>query len=387
MKDFYNPCKTLQIKTKRGNLPLTVFVCSKGRGPGKTFGWTELTADKIFDTPTITGYEDFERFLFENWFGSGDKFMLITRKRGSLGHVYDGVFKTMLHEKYPNITRFYETPGMKGVYTNCFMEYQEDDLDEDGQTKPMTVKKHVGYVVALNAADDVKLVSSMFSDVCIIITDEFQPADNETYLPNEVSKFKRIYKSVARGDSKNMGLRRVPCVFISNTLSIQNPYFVSCGLWAKIQSNTMKYAGDNYVFHRIEFDDLLKKQEEEGIDTVFADDNSGDDTWLNDNNACIQVSMKGCGESTYEYTLISGNDSYGVRYYPTVGLYYIDNNPDLTYNLRMNLYTRDMKPNVPAFKSSMRMINLRKAMQAGNVRFKNGIIKNDCMNILLGGIK
>ena len=389
MKGFYNCCQTLKMKTKSGDYPLTVFCVSHGRGPGKTYSWTELITDFVFDNPTIKGWEDFERILFKEFFAPGDKFVLVIRKRGLLGHAFDGVFKKMLHDVYPNVQRFYETTGAKNVYTNCIMEYYEDSEDENGNEQKELVKKHVGYVVALNAADDIKLVSSMFTDVSIIFIDEFQPTDKETYLPNEISKFKRIYKSIARGGDENeLGVRRVPCVFVSNTISIQNPYFVSCGLWNKIQSNTMKYIGDNYVFHRIENNDITNKHKEEGIDSVFADDEQGaDDTWINDNNACVVNKIKDCGEPYYDCTLIAGNNNYGVKYYPEAGIYFIDNKPDMTNPMVFNLFTKDMKPNLPAFKTSMRMIRLRKAMLAGNVFFKNEMIKSDCLNIIIGGVK
>lgn len=398
MKDFYNPCITLQtFKKKKGYFPRTVFNVSAARGPGKTFGWTELITDWIFGTPTIKGWEDFERELWEEWFAEGDKFLLITRKRDSLGSTFEGVFKKMLGKKYRHITKFYEAPGQKGVYTRCIMEYQEDDVDEDGQGIRTTVKKHVGYVMSIKADDDVKNISSMFTDVGVFFTDEFQPGNDDTYVPNEVKRFKRIYKSVARGGDAEENedgevdttdsVRKVPMVFVSNAISIQNPYFVSAKIWDKIQSNTMIYMTDKVIYHRVE-NEAINDAYKEDIDDIFSDEDEGiDNAWINDDYSCVEPNMKGCGDSTYQYTLISGNARYGVRYYPEPGLYYIDNNYDKNFQLKMNLYTQDMQPNIKAFKGSNRMKRLTQAMKDGRVRFKNTIIKNDCKLLLLGGSK
>lgn len=379
MIGFYNPCLTLRMKTKRGGYPLVTYVVSHIRGPGKTYGWTELLTDYVFDNPTIKGFEDEERKLFEEYFAEGGKFVLLTRKRGTLGHVFAGVFKKMLMDVYPDVVRFYEQEGVKGVYSNCYME----TINSDGEC----VKHHVGYVIALAASDDVKIVSSMFSDAGVIFCDEFQPANKETYLTDEYQKFETIYDSIARGgDDDAKGLRKVPVVFCSNTISIVNPYFVKCGLWKKIQKNTMKYIGDNFVFHRVERQDIQDKREEQGLRSVFTEDND-DNVWLNDDDSCIVSNMSGCGQPQYDCTLVSGSQKYGVKWYPEVGLYYVDMKPDNTDPMVFNLFTADMKPNIPAFKSSMRMIRLRKAMLGGTCRFANGMIKNDCMNILLGAMK
>lgn len=398
MKTFYNPCVTLQTFYKaKGHFPLATFNVSAGRGPGKTFGWTQLITDYVFQTPTIKGWEEFERQLWEEYFAEGGKFLLMTRKRNSLGHTFDGVFKKMLSTIYPHITKFYEAPGLEGVYTRCIMEYLEDDVDEDGQTKRNTVKAHVGYVMAIKSDDDVKNVSSMFTDVGVIFTDEFQPGNDDTYVPNEVKRFKRIYKSVARGGTAKanengevdttQSVRRVPMVFVSNAISIENPYFVSTGIWNKIQSNTMQYMTDDVIYHRVENEDINNTYKE-GIDAIFGDEDEGiDNAWINDDYSCVEPNSKGWGESDYQYTLISGNARYGVRYYPDCGLYYIDTRFDKSFSLRLNLYTQDMKPNIPAFKSSMRMKRLVKAMKEGRVRFKNTMIKNECKVLLLGGTK
>lgn len=398
MRDFYNPCITLQTFEKaKGHFPLTVFNVSAGRGPGKTFGWTELITDWVFQTPTIKGWEDYERILWDKFFAEGDKFILMTRKRESLGHVFDGVFKKMLSVKYPHITKFYEAPGLKGVYTRCIMEYLEDDTDEDGQAKRVAVKKHVGYVVSVKSDDDIKNVSSMFTDAGVFFTDEFQPGNDDTYVPHEVRRFKRIYKSVARGGDAEtdadgnvntaQSVRRVPMIFVSNAISIENPYFVSAKIWNKIQSNTMKYMTDEVIYHRVENEEI-NEEYKKGIDSIFADEDEGvDNAWINDDYSCVEPNMKGYGDSDYQYTLISGNSRYGVRYYPECGLYYIDTNYDKHFSLKMNLYTQDMQPNIPAFKSSMRMKRLTKAMKDGRVRFKNTMIKNECKVLLLGGTK
>ena len=383
MRGFYNPCLTLRMKTKRGGYPLITFNVSHIRGPGKTTNWTHLITDYVFDNPTIPGYEEEEKKLFEEFFAEGGKFVLLTRKRGSLGHVFESVWKHFLNRGvYPQIIKAYEQEAIKGVYSNCYFDVMVKT--EKGKE---VHKLHVGYVVPLAAADDIKLASGAFVDAGIIFCDEFQPTRKETYLVDEYGAFDMVYNSINKGGKNDTGIRRVPVVFCSNTISLYNPYFVKCGLHKKIQKNTMKYIGDNFVFHRVEKEDTQRARDEEGLGSVFNFETETDKTWINDDENCVMSKIPDAGEPLYDCTLIAGTRAYGVKWYPAVGLYHIDHKPDMTDPMQFNLYTRDLKPNIQTFKSSMRMIRLRKAIGEGIVRFADGMIKEDCLDIMLGGIR
>ena len=401
MKDFYNPLITLRNKLKDGNYPLIIYNVSAGRGPGKTTGWTHLIMDYVFDMCTFKGFEDEERKVLDTFFADGGKFILFTRNKNSVNtSVFEGVFKGAIEMYYPHITKMYEVRAVDGVFSKCYVEYEEDGLDEDGGAHKNTVKRHVGYVVALRADDDIKRYSPMFHDVGIMFMDEFQPDNNETYLTHEAKRFVRIYKSVARGGKAERNedgsvdttksIRRVPAVFVSNAISIENPYFVMAEIWNKIQSNTMKYINGTTLFHRVENPDI-EKAYSDAIDAAFPglveSSENASNAWFNDDYACVQSSMKGCGESMYECTLVAGNALYGVRYYPEIETYYVDSHYDKDFIVKLNLYTEEMKPNIPAFRKSVKMKKLSKAAHDGRVLFKSTLIKNECAPIFLGGNK
>ena len=75
-----------------------------------------------------------------------------------------------------------------------------------------------GYAQAVSTGR--KLKSDAFPDVKFIIFDEFIIAKGSTdrYLSDEITSFLELYETIAR-------LRFVPVFFLSNALSIGNPYF------------------------------------------------------------------------------------------------------------------------------------------------------------------
>ena len=67
----YSCEKLIHTLDRNGNKPAFFIVCSRERGPGKTYSFSKL--------------------LFEDFLENGHKFILLTRNMGDLGNVASGV--------------------------------------------------------------------------------------------------------------------------------------------------------------------------------------------------------------------------------------------------------------------------------------------------------
>lgn len=355
MSQFYSWDRLLNTLDKNDEKPELYIVCSRVRGPGKTFDMCRRLLSTYMDDKQ-------------------SKFVLFCRSKLELGSVATGMFKSMMSIHYPEY-EMYEKVQMKGVYSNIYVTCG------DGEEKQTY---HCGYVIPLNSADNIKRVSSLFSDAVQGYFDEFQPEDKNTYLSNEVQKFLSIHTSIARGDGKSR--RYFPVFFASNTISINNPYFISLGLNRQIQSSTKFYRGQGYVFEKAENPGLVKQHAETGMAKAFSQEKSidfGDNSWLNDNYACVEKPGKNWGRSDYICTLISGDIKLGVHYYYNEMLYYVDYNIDKNSALVFNIKYDNMEPNIPLIRNSLQMIKLRESMERGIVRFKDLRCKSICMDLFI----
>ena len=340
MPEFYSNKKLLAALDKNGEKPELYIVCSRVRGPGKTFSFAEK--------------------LFTDYMTNGDKFILLCRTMGELGAIADGMMKSMLAVKYPEYS-VYERIMMKGCYSNIYCEH---GVGEDKETE------HIGYVIPLNSADKIKKISSMFVDAVQGYMDEFQPEDEHTYLPHEVDKFLSIHTSIARGNGESR--RYFPIYMSSNTIDITNPYFVALGLTSKLQENTKFYRGDGFVFERCTIDGLVKKHAESAMSRAFSKNKSiqySDNSWVNNNKACIEK-PNNWGYGTYICTLEYDGKEYGLKYYSKVNLYYLDRTIDKSCKSCYAL-TLNGEKNYPLLKTSMVIKMVKRAVEMGNIRFKD----------------
>lgn len=353
MSDFYSNEKLLHTMDKNGDRPELYIVCSRVRGPGKTFSFTKKLMDDFFADKK-------------------SKFVLFCRAKLELGSVASGMFKSMMDIHYPD-WRMTEKIQMKGIYSTIYVE--------SGQEQKETY--HCGYVIPLNSADNIKRISSMFSDSVQGYFDEFQPEDKNNYLSDEVQKFLSIHTSIARGEGQSR--RYYPVYFASNTISVNNPYFISLGLNRKIQPNTKMYRGEGFVFEKADNPGLVEEHACSAMAKAFSHEKSiqyGDNSWLNDNYNCIEK-PNNWGRGEYYCTLISGDIKLGVKYYPQVALYYVDYNVDNSNAMVFNIKYDDMQPNIPLIRGSLAMLKLRENMEKGVVRFKDLRAKGICMDLFV----
>lgn len=359
MSAFYDAQGLLSTLDMNGEKPELYIVCSRVRGPGKTFSLT--------------------RHLMQTYLDTGGKFVLIARTRAETGNVADGMMKSMLDTLHPGMS-VTEKIRMGGAYSDVYLRQLDGEEDENGN--PSFTQEHCGYVIALNAADAIKKVSSKFTDSVHAFFDEFQPDNMETYLSNEVGKFLTVHGSIARGEGQSR--RYYPVYMSSNTINIANPYFVELGLTNKIQPDTKKYRGDGVVFQRATNEPLVDKHANTPMSRAFSGNKTisySDNSWMNDNNAGVGK-PKDWGRSAYSCTLDRGGQRFGLFFYPEAGLLYLGHNYDkecpIVYRVMI-----DGESNMPLIKSSETGVMIRKAITRGAMRFQDQVCKQFAMEFLV----
>lgn len=342
-KEHYD-CKKLLSSLDADNMkPAFYIVCSKARGPGKTYS--------------------ISRELIENYFNNGEKFILLTRNMGDLGNIAAGVLNGYLQDKHKDMS-VYEKIQMKGVFSRIFITKGTGDTQETSE---------IGYVIPIRAADQIKKISSLFYDATSFFFDEFQPMSG-TYLKDEVSLLYNIYKSIARG--KGSATRYMPIILGSNTINLDNPYFRALQLCNKIQSNTRFYKGHGVVFEKCEVEGLEEQHASQPIDRALSShikQNLSND-WLNDDNSLV-CKPSSWGHSIYICTLVYNNERLGVHEYPGFGMTYISRNVDKTCKYVYNICNENHL-NIPLLKSVTLLEQIRKRLFSGQVRVSDNGIQN-----------
>lgn len=343
---FYSNEKLLNSVDITGEKPELYIVCSRVRGPGKTFSFTSKLIDDFIET--------------------GGKFILLCRHKQEFGPIADGMMKAMLAVRYPG-SWVYEKVQGKGQYSKVFLHRKVDGIETE---------EHCGYCVAISSADTIKTISSTFTDAIQGYFDEFQPEHDSTYIRDEVTKFLSLHVTFARGVGESR--RHFPIYMSSNAISVFNPYFVALDLSPRIQDNTKFVRGDGYVFEKAENAGLAEKHASSGMSRAFKTNQSinfGDNSWLNDNDSCIGKT-DGWGRGVYIATLVDADETrYAVKLYPDVGMYYVDTKVDINCKNVYNM-SLDGDLNLPYIRTNDIFKLLRKKFLQGQVRVRDGNIKS-----------
>lgn len=347
--EHYDCTKLITSLDADGERPAFFIVCSKQRGPGKTF--------------------QFSKLMIEHFLETGEQFILLTRNKGDLGSVAPGVLNSYVAYKYPtwNVT---ETIQMKSVYSKITLTMGEG---EDVQ------KKDIGYVIPIRACDQIKKISSLFYNCWCFYFDEFQPMDRTSYLKDEVDMLLNIYKSVARGGGS--AVRYMPIYMASNTINLGNIYFNALGLNRLIQSNTRFVRGKGVVFENCDVSGLAELHHNSAIERALAPHlaRKGDNMWIGDNDSLV-AKPDGWGRGRYVATIVYNGERFGVYNYDSIGYTYICRSVETSCKYIYNL-TLEGELNIPAIKISGLLETLKKRLFAGLIRVSDGGIQNVLMDV------
>ena len=229
-----------------------------------------------------------------------------------------------------------------------------------------------GYAQPLSTATILK--SDAFPNVWCIIFDEFI-IDNRGsyhYLKDEVTKFLELYETIARTRDN------VKVFFLSNAVSITNPYFDYWNLnkpKGEIQRFGKEILVQNFVSQQLS---AMKKESRFGSIIQGTDyiDYAYDNEWLIDNTDFIEKKNKNC---RYYMTLRYHDNDIGIWLDDNNWIFYVSNDVDLQYKIKYSVTTDDHKPNVMLFIAGKKLgwlQNLMTAYQRGCVRYENMKLKN-----------
>lgn len=328
---YYDGTKLLSMKDINGRSP-EIFMCTSNRTGGKTTYFGRLAVNKFLK------YQK--------------KFGLTYRFNYELDDICDKFYKdigSLFFNGYEMTT--------KRKASGLFHELYLNDVS-------------CGYAFALNGADQIKKYSHLFSDVDIMLFDEFQSETNH-YCPDEVKKFISLHTSVARGQGKQV--RYVPVYMMSNPVSIINPYYVAMGISNRLKDDTKFLRGDGFVLEQGFNESASVAQKESGFNRAFAGNEyvaySSEAVYLNDSKAFIDRPV---GNSRYICTLRYHGVDYGVKEYSELGIIYCDDKADRTFRTRITVTTEDHNINYVMLKrNDFFLSNLRVLFERGCFRFKD----------------
>lgn len=328
---YYDGTKLLSMKDINGKTP-EIFMCTSNRTGGKTTYFGRLAVNKFLKY--------------------SKKFGLTYRFNYELDDICDKFYKdigSLFFNGYEMTT--------KRRASGLFHELYLNDVS-------------CGYAFALNGADQIKKYSHLFSDVDIMLFDEFQSETNH-YCADEVKKFISLHTSIARGQGKQV--RYVPVYMMSNPVSIINPYYVAMGISGRLKDDTKFLRGDGFVLEQGFNESASVAQKESGFNRAFAGNEyvaySSEAVYLNDSKAFIERPI---GNSRYICTLRYHGVDYGVKEYSELGIIYCDDKADRTFRTRITVTTEDHSINFVMLKrNDFFLSNLRMLFERGCFRFKD----------------
>lgn len=369
MGKFFDVKYLLDMKDADGLDPEIYIVCSRVRGPGKT---------------TSIGMHVLKIAMSDD--DGPKKFVLICRKKSQVGKYADGCLKGCL-DVMGSDWSVSEEVGIQGLYSNIYLErlIESEDYEEDKPPSKQKKEKeriHVGYVIALRGAYEIKNISSLFVDSWCSIQDEFILQD-EAYLPNEPVLLQNLHTSLARGGGKS--IRYYPHFMMANCIDVLNPYFIAFGLVGKLQSNTRKFRGHGLVYMRYESNEIAQEHAKSAFNRAFAEGYNRendflDNSWLVDTSSLVTKPDPAWGQINYMCQIHDGRIWLRIGRYSGANLFYMD------YGREKGIRTFAVHepdpgevvwdaPGVGARKL------LREKFKNGNMRFRTEQVKRDYMEI------
>ena len=258
----------------------------------------------------------YKKILLENYLKNKDtrkdcKFMLLFRKVDSVKLVAPFFFQDVLDLKYPKMKLEYKAVvngfgrftlnGEICGYACCIKNYQ--------MLKPMAEVQTVEY----------------------ILFDEFLTENND-YLKNEADMVRNIYSTVARGGGQFIR-EKVAMFFVSNTVSMQNPYFAEFPqIKSDFKYNTKRLVRDIFTLEIINNEEAVNAI----MSTNFGKSLEGTDygnyimnnSFYNDNNKFIEHVD---GIKNYVVTITMGGKDFAVYQSLAKGLFYVSQKIDPSY--------------------------------------------------------
>lgn len=291
----------------------------------------------------------FKRHAINNFLKNGEKFIYVRRFKEDLKNVLPSLWDDVA-QKFPKN----EIITDKG---NFYI---------DG--------RHFGKAVNVNSFTRMK--SAVMSDYSYIMFDEFLP-ENGRYIGGkdnpylEVELCLNFYQSVARGYKEVT--RPIQWVFISNAISIVNPYFRYFGIDKLIRSTKKDFIlREGFAVEIMSSDAVKSAITDTAFGQLISETNYGkyalDNEFYLDNNEFISDMPN--TRRTYMYNIKYVDSTYGVIRYDKEGVIYITDKPNLDFGITFALTLDDLSPNhIMLDMIGSKLMQLQKYYRLGCLRF------------------
>ena len=277
--------------------------------------------------------------------------------------VYMRRYKEELKEK--NMERFFDDIEFK--FPEHKFKYYQGTFYID--------QKPFGYSMPLSTSKICKSIP--YDKVATIIFDEFIIDKGYVrYLPDEVTNFLEAYSTIAR-------MRDVKVWFLSNAISITNPYFTYFGIELPYGSNFR--VKDDILIEVVEDDEHANAMRETRFGKLIKNTDYGayaiDNKFLRDSSVFVE---KKPSTASYRFAIVYRGEKYGIWRDSISGFYYCSNDVDPSGLLSYSVTLDDHQPNTVLLKGhgSSMFDRFIKAYKEGYVRFENVNLKNICQDIL-----
>lgn len=274
------------------------------------------------------------------------------------------VYMRRYKEEFRHIEKFFD--DIENKYADHSFKYYQGTFYIDS--------KPAGYTMPLSTAKMCKSVS--YEKVSSIIFDEFIIDKGFIrYLPDEVTNFLEAYSTIAR-------LRDVKVWFLSNAISITNPYFLYFGIDLPYGSNFR--IKDDILIELVEDDEHSEAARQTRFGKLIKNTEYGayaiDNKFLRD--TAFFVGKKPLTAS-YRFSILYRGNKYGVWRDSVSGCYYFSSDVDPSGLLSYSVTLDDHQPNTVLLKGhgSSLFDRFIKSYKEGYVRFESINLKNICQDI------
>lgn len=295
----------------------------------------------------------FKRRAIRNFINKGKQFVYVRRYEKDLLKTAPTYFDDMV----------YEFPDLKMQY-KLGKFYINDAV--------------AGFPVAVSQF--VKMKSVAFPDVNLIIFDEFISEDqdyiggkNNPYMEPELCL--NFYQSVARGYEKPIR-EDVQFVFIANSVSINNPYFIYFNIDKMIHPDTKILKSKSWVLEQVLNENIREELKKSQFGHLIRNTKYGsyavDNEYYLDSNSFVDVAPE---SASYVCSLIYAEKKYGLWFDGYTSLYYMNEKVittnEVIYSLDPKSHNESSLTNNPKFNK-----RLKDAFGFGLFRFANQRCKN-----------
>ena len=273
--------------------------------------------------------------------------------------------------------RRYDTELPAAEIANFFDDIQEEFPEHEFKAARGVFKIDdviAGWYFPLSKATMLKSIP--FPRVTLMIFDEFIiDTGMKRYLPNEVTCFLEAYSTVSRD-------RDITAVFLSNALTMYNPYFLYFDV--KFEPNQRIYLTDELSVEILNNEVFMEHMQQTRFGKLIGDTDYGkyamNNEFLLDNDTFIE---KMDGACSYICTFVFQDKPLGFYINNECNTWYLSEKLDETNKRRYTLdVTNHCEETILSARNNVFISTLAAAFCSGRVRFEKQSVKNACMPVL-----